>query len=302
MRPARLKPVFEERASAEALAEHRLSRLKIEGKFRRFLVARMGSTGSAWLAKLLCSHPDVYCSHEGVVTQVYPNRHYAGDDVLRFIEYFAWDTKHLAYKAVGDVGSVWSNHLSHLRSFTTALLVRHPARLLRTRLKIYPRDRSFTTIPFESRAAIREIWGINSDDYDPIDRIFLHDIHIFAAQAQLLNQGVHVIRIEDMQDAANCHRILKVLTGLDYGAALVDEAIRTRVNNRAGRPLQISRIVSRFSPRQREWYRVMLADVVPHFGYELMDEPSESSATKRSGVWSLVGTWLNRAGSRLNRF
>ncbi len=109
----------------------------------------MGSTGSAWLAKLLCSHPEVYCSHEAVVAQVYPAKRYTADEVLRFIEYFAWDTKHHAYKAVGDVGSVWSSQLPYLPSFTTAVLVRHPARLLYTRLKIYPTDQTFTMIPCE---------------------------------------------------------------------------------------------------------------------------------------------------------
>lgn len=260
----------------------------------------MGSTGSAWLAKLLCSHPEVYCSHEGVVAQVYPARRYTLHDVLRFIEYFAWDTKHNAYKAVGDVGSVWSSHLAYLPAFTTGLLVRHPARLLHTRLKIYPSDRSFTTIPCESRAAIRQSWGIDMHDVDPIDRIFLHDIYIFASQVELLNKGIRTIRIEDMRDSDNCHRTLQALTGLHYSAALIDDAIRTHVNIRTGRPMPISRIVAGFSARQRDWYRTLLADVVPHFGYELMDEPLASSL-KRPRAWFWIGTWLNRVSSWPNR-
>src|SRR5215831_7852275 len=37
----------------------KLSVLEMTGSHRRFLVARQGSTGSTWLAKLINSHPDV---------------------------------------------------------------------------------------------------------------------------------------------------------------------------------------------------------------------------------------------------
>lgn len=276
-----------------------LSDLKIEGRFRRFLIARMGSTGSAWLAKLLCSHPDVYCSHEGIVTQMYPSKTYGVGDVARFIRFFASDTKHHAYRAVGDVGSVWSSHLPHLRPFTTALLVRHPARLLWTRLKVFPKDRSFTAFPADSQAGIRRMWGINAWDYDPLDRIFLHDLYIFATQIEAINRHVDVIRIEDMRDPACCQTTLRRLTGIHYSDALIDGAILARVNSRTGRPLPVSNVVARFSPRQQDWYRTLLADVVPHFGYELMDESGSSlEPVTRAASWSFV--W-SRIAKRLLR-
>src|SRR5437870_615055 len=109
---------------------------------RGFVINRIGSTGSTWLAKLLNSHADVYCSHEGFTAHVYLSTECTADDVLKFIEYFAWDTKHGAYKVLGDIGSVWAGHLPHLKPMTRGLLVRHPARLLNTRLAIYPSDQS----------------------------------------------------------------------------------------------------------------------------------------------------------------
>src|SRR5262249_44413505 len=68
-----------------------LTRLQVSCSHRRLVVARMGSTGSTWLAKLLNSHPDVFCSHEFVVAQVYPAREYGVPDVERLIEHLATD-------------------------------------------------------------------------------------------------------------------------------------------------------------------------------------------------------------------
>ncbi len=54
-----------------------LSKLDIRGEHHRFLVNRMGSSGSTWLVKLLNSHPDVFCYHEGVLAQIYPHKSYS---------------------------------------------------------------------------------------------------------------------------------------------------------------------------------------------------------------------------------
>lgn len=255
-----------------AEAEVCLANLQINGNVRRFLISRMGSTGSSWLAKLLNGHPEVYCSHEGVLTRLYPFDRLDSRDVIRFIRYFAWDSKHEAYRVLGDVGSAFFYHLRCLSSFTTALLVRHPARILNTRLTVYPRDQSFTTIPTESRTCIKELWGIDLYDYEPIDQIFLHDTWTFAAQLRVLDDADLVIRLEDLQQVENCLRILHALTGLDYSRTLVEEATLKRVNRRTHGAPSIAEIVAGFTSRQRDWYRLMLADVVPNFGYDLLDE------------------------------
>ncbi|HLK19995.1 MAG TPA: hypothetical protein VKT81_13620 [Bryobacteraceae bacterium] len=44
------------------------------------------------------------------------------------------------------------------------------------------------------------------------------------------------------------------------------------VNERALRLDSISEIVARFSTPQRDWYKRLLVEVVPFFGYELMHE------------------------------
>jgi hypothetical protein len=259
-------------ASSHAEADLFLSNLRIFGNVKRFVVSRMGSTGSSWLVKLLNGHPEVHCSHEGLLAQVYPSHQFTGRDVLRFIEYFAWDAKHEAYGVLGDVGSAYFSHLRYLPSFTTALLVRHPARMLNTRLTVYPHDQSFSAIPADSRMCIQELWGIDLHDYEPIDQIFLHDTWTFGSQVFALDQADLVIRLEDLQEVENCLRILHALTGLDYSRTLVEEAILKRVNRRTHGDRSIAEIVAGFSARQRDWYRVMLSDILPSFGYDLLDE------------------------------
>jgi hypothetical protein len=79
---------------------------------------------------------------------------------------------------------------------------------------------------------------------------------------------MRVIRIEDLARAEACYDAAKYLTGLTYPAQIIDEAIKRPVNQRA-KPAPIQQIVSGFTARQREWYRLILRDVAPEFGYEL---------------------------------
>ncbi len=263
-----------ERVYAPALAEVEagFSNLRIVGNVQRFIISRMGSTGSTWFAKLLNGHPEVYCSHEGIMAQIYPSKGFDASDVTRFIKYFAWNAKHEAYRALGDVGSAFFCHLRWLPAFTTALLVRHPARILNTRLTVYPRDQSFSAVPAESHACIQELWGIDLQHYEPIDQIFLHDTWTFATQVWVLDKANLVIRIEDLQEVENCLSILHSLTGLEYSRTLVEEATLNRVNRRSHGDKSIAEIVAGFTPRQRDWYRLMLSDILPSFGYDLQDE------------------------------
>jgi hypothetical protein len=235
----------------------------------------MGSTGSAWLAKLLNSHPDVFCSHESVAARAYPAHRYGHGDIFRLLRWLAWDTMHGAYTAIGDVGSVWGMHAVGLREFQTAILLRHPARLLNSRLTHYPHDQSFTEVG--SDADVREVWDIDMSTCEPLDRVFLHDLFIFASQTWAAERGVRLIRIEDMSDTAHCIQELKHLTGMVYDSGLVEQAIRKRVNERA-RPMAIPQIVASFTPRQREWYWLMLQEAAPYLGYDLDHDISLSAA------------------------
>ena len=243
--------------------------LQLNGNFRRFAIARMGSTGSTWLAKLLNSHPEVFCSHEGIIQHIYPANEYGSDDIGEFLQYLAWDTKHEAYKAVGDVGSVWAWHLAEL-PFTTALLVRHPARMLNTRLRVYAGDQSFTRIDPNTQIALRSLWGIELSRLEPIDQIFLQDLWIFTLQMWAVDKVDAVIRIEDLSNLRYCKSMLKRITGLDYEGSVIARAIERPSNERSGfATMPISDIVGAFSRRQLQWYKAILSSTIAAFGYEL---------------------------------
>jgi len=261
--------IEEENAHSWAEIQAQLSNVELSGSHRRFLVTRMGSTGSTWLAKLLNSHPDVFCTHEQVLARVHARRSFGTTDIVELIRAIASNTHHGAYQAAGDIGSIWLGHARALRGrFTTALLLRHPARLLYTRLKIYPVDQSFTAI--EPSTSARRLWDIDLDRLDMLDRVFVSDLYTFAFQAWALDKIDVIIRVEDLIDPEYCGEILEHLTGVYYEHRLIAGALSTRVNRRTSPDrLTIRQIVEHFTPRQREWYERLLGDVAPYLGYDL---------------------------------
>jgi hypothetical protein len=252
------------------------SRLQVQCGHRCFVVARMGSTGSTWLAKLLNSHPDVFCSHERVVSHVFPATGFDASDLEHLIELLASDCMHGAYEAAGDVGSVWLGYAVALQGkFTTGLLARHPARVVNTRLTT--RGLSFTVISPEARSCIEALWGISLDSMDPIDQAFVHDLHTFASQVRGIDRIDCVMRIEDLLDAGHCREALATLTGIEYREDLITGALACRTNTRATRR-SVPEIVEAFTPDQRRWYEHILADVAPHFGYDLFSDRTSEPA------------------------
>jgi hypothetical protein len=241
----------------------------------------MGTTGSSWLAKLLNSHPDVFCSHEQIVAQVFPARRFGAADIERLIELLATNCLHGAYAAIGDVGSVWSGYAIALTGmFRTGLLIRHPAHLVNRRLAY--RSLDFTTIGADACSSIQALWDISMDSVEPLNQAFIHDLHTFACQAWRLERIDCIIRLEDLQDPERCHEALWKLTGVEYEERLVSGAAASRVNvgpvNRS-----VPEIVERFTPDQLEWYERILGNVVSHFGYDLYsDETATPGFLKRA--------------------
>jgi hypothetical protein len=278
----------------------RLAAVALSGNHRRFLVNRMGSTGSVWLAKLLNSHPDVFCYHEGVVSTIIPDRSYSEQDILEFIDVLAADRMHEAYQAVGDVGSAWLGHVINLKAFTTAVLLRHPARVLNTRMAVYPHDKSFTELSSATKSCIQQIWDIDLERLGPLDRIFLHDLCTFALQAYALGK-VEMIRIEEMRDLESCRAKLTRLTGLDYELQLIEAALKWRINRRTGAQRPIGDILLQtFTRQQREWYFLVLRDIAPRLGYDL--ENDVPSKIEDSSNFELGPKLFNLPVSRLQRY
>ncbi len=245
-----------------------LSKLDIRGEHHRFLVNRMGSSGSTWLVKLLNSHPDVFCYHEGVLAQIYPLKSYTTEHVVNFIQSLAWDDMHGAYKAIGDVGSSWLGHIQAVprNLFTTGILLRHPARMLNTRLKIFETDKSFTKIDPSTLRQIEECWSIKARD--EMDQVFLQDLFHIVAQIRAVDTVDAVIHLERMSDVEYCCNTLQQLTGIHHEPSVVDLFIHNPVNRRSN-TASVQAVLDQFSSDQRAWYKLMLKEDLPRCGYVL---------------------------------
>jgi len=255
-----------------------LSKLDIRGEHHRFLVNRMGSSGSTWLVKLLNSHPDVFCYHEGVLAQIYPQKSYTSEHVVNFIRSLAWDDMHGAYKAIGDVGSSWLGHIHAVprNLFTTGILLRHPARMLNTRLKVFEKDKSFTKIDPSTLRQTEERWGIKA--CNEMDQIFVQDLFHIVMQIRAVDTVDVVIQLERMNDVEYCCNILQQLTGIHHEPSVVDLFIHNPVNRRTN-TVSLQAVLQEFSSEQRAWYNAMLKEDLPRCGYaldsdELLETPT----------------------------
>lgn len=251
-----------------------LSTIRVSASPRRFLVNRMGSTGSTWVAKLLNSHPEVFCSHEGILAKVFPSSELNSDQIITFIQFLAANTTHGAYSAFGDIGSSWLGHVISLPvdTFTTAMLLRHPAKMLNTRLEVIGKDPA--SIPGVNKGfmlCIEKIWGIKSSTLNIIDQIFLQDAFVFASQVQGLNKVDLIMLIENMNDLDYCQSAAFRLTGLMYEASALERFLNHPLNRRSANR-SVKEILRGFSEQQRRWYQLMLKEVLPHFGYALEDD------------------------------
>ena len=245
----------------------------------------MGFTGSTWLAKLLNSHPDVMCTHEQVVVRVHPRKSFDAGDIWRMVSAIAWNTYNGAYRAAGDVGSIFLGHAMALRGkFTTALLMRHPARLLNARLKVYPSYPYFAEIDAESRTAILERWDLDVAQLSKTDARFVCDLFTFATQVQAVGNVDFLIRIEDLRNLDRCHEVAHGLTGVEYETATILRALSNPVNRHTA-AASVPEIVGRFTPQQRDWYHTLLRDAAPKFGYDL-----DADVALAQGAWGTGST------------
>ena len=178
---------------------------------------------------------------------------------------------HDAYAAVGDVGSTWLQHVVALPKdkFSTGVLLRHPARILNTRLKVFPTDQSFTAPNELAQKCIEQIWGIHSSNFTLLDQIFLQDAFFFAFEIHAIGNVDAIIQIERMQETGYCQRMLRALTGQIFDSATIARSIGGGVNRRTEPGLSIPEILDRFSPNQRGWYEQILGDLIGYLGYSL---------------------------------
>jgi len=258
------------------------SSFEYRGLQQRFFVCRLGSTGSAYLAKLIGAHPEVYCSHEGILA----NRPFSAvrqteEEQQAFLTYLCADAMHHAYKATGDVGSAWLAYLRLAPKYCpvgnagpllrTGILHRHPLRVLKTQLHIAAREP--VSLPTDATKIMSEYFGTNGIDCDlksvndSANRNFIWTCYQWrecAIHGGSLDVQIHVERLNDLNYA---QEKLCALTGVEYSATLLSPLIGKVVNTRTGEVEPIDAIYANLPQSYQHWYRVIVDDVADSIGY-----------------------------------
>jgi hypothetical protein len=195
-----------------------------------------------------------------------------------FISWLAAHEMNSAYKTVGDVGSAWISHLASIPKgvLTTGILLRHPARMLNTRLRVYRDDKSYTEIDRECLKRIEQTWAIPALKCSEMDKIFLQDLYNFRTQIEALGSVDVVMQLERLNsDVDYCEDVLHRLTGLYYERSLIEPMVRNPVNRRTEKGVSLRTILGGFTEQQQAWYRLLLQDSISSAGYDLEDDLPE---------------------------
>lgn len=242
--------------------------LPVDKNCAKFFVNRMGFTGSTWLGKLLNSHPDVMCYHEGVMQHAFPSRGYGESDILNYLRFIASFSDHGAYKAVGDVGSTWIGHVLDVppELFNAVTLIRHPIPMLARRLRMIRRGEG--TVTGINLDLLIDIFKLNPIEFSQEDLIFLNDLIHWIMTIVFIDSS-KIIHFEDLLDIGNAKSVCKRLTGLDFDDSLVLRAIDTRVNvSNEAKLDNLEQFNTTFSDLQKIWYLELLAPFAIQVGYE----------------------------------
>lgn len=253
-------------------------KLEWMGQHRRFLVARMGGTGSSFLARLLNSHIDVNCTHEDALKYM---RASIGcvESIKCVYNWLASDSTHDAYKAAGDVGSAFLEHLIAARNVTvhsgaerplplaTGLIVRHPLLVYRVQ-KSY-----FDDAPFQLKdwqvARIARFWPDLSSTEMATDPCFLWNMTVWMEGCVSANNVDVLIRTSDFGDLETLSTIATKLTGLVYPESLLVAATSVRINAKFNADDEITKIFNELSDTQKKRYLDVIAEPAAHLGYSV---------------------------------
>lgn len=251
-----------------------LADTRINGAHRRFFVCRLGQSGSTWFAKLLNSHPEVFCSHERILGNIHPQTGVSMEDQHRLIQWYASDTQHETYKAVGDIGSLDLFLAVSLPRdiFQIGMLMRHPLNQIHTRMNVIHHDPSELVIDDKRLATefyIKRDLGIDASKHSELDRYFLVNTWFWHRQFERAREMDTVIQVERLNEVEYAQQVLQDLTGVHYESALLERALAKRENARAKKVASTKEAFDQFTPQQQEWYRFMVNDLAEEFGYSI---------------------------------
>lgn len=203
---------------------------------RLFGVVTWGNAGSMWLAKLLNSHPGIFCLHhlKGQWADILGQKRL---DDLRYYEVI--ERQASAYDLAGDVHGVELEGLPRLERrygerFRAAVLVRHPVpRILSHLGSVAEKGRPYYDLNYRRlrRGLSSELRTLLNDE----ERLFFVHVMGLVNRVVVERDAAPVFTLEDLsQDRSSVARLLDHLSAgsLDPGNLLDGEAWHRPVNSR----------------------------------------------------------------------
>lgn len=221
------------------LFEMSLDTLFAPANTRYFIVLTPGHSGSVWLTKVLNSHPDVFCFHEGVLQRTFPLRwrDLKEEDRISWL-YAVRESTHYPkiFQAIGDVGSV-TPEIACLpqiqKLFRIFGLTRNGILFVRSQLSSLVLDlpASFREkIESDFQKALEKfpsLKGLNKRDFKT--KLFIYTC--FRWRKHLEAPVLKTYRIEDLNDINNLCQAFQEITGLDIPQKeTIEKMIGQRVN------------------------------------------------------------------------
>lgn len=168
---------------------------------RLFALVSWGCAATTWIAKVLNSHPDVFCAHAANISWMHfggPNsRRLDGLDYLLLLAEMG-----NGYIAAGDVHGISRDCIPHLRasfgeSFSAAVLVRDPLPRLNSQMALFRRYKDFSVWDLSYTDEIIRSKGILLPQKDEEHKMFVHAANMLNAILQEKDLGT-VYRMEDL--------------------------------------------------------------------------------------------------------
>lgn len=213
---------------------------------RLFAVVSWGCAGTSWLARVLNSHPDVYCVHAAATLwRIFADAPYAdGPAYMRLL-----GAQGYAHRVAGDVHGVSRAEIPAIRrefgdSFHAAVLVRDPLPRLRSQLALMARLGRHQNWDLSYVAAKASELGLDPARWSYEDNLRFHAVNMLNSITEEVAAGP-VYRIEDL--GASDAILLELFSHLTDGLAVPAwwlAYVRTlkHVNSHANKVIDSSRL------------------------------------------------------------
>jgi hypothetical protein len=233
-----------------------------------FAVISWGCAATSWTARVLNSHPDIFCVHASNIFW----ENLGGVPRLDGVEYMRIvGSQGYAHVAAGDVHGVSRQHIPQLRrafgeKFNSAVVVREPLPRLLSQLALFERFEQFQSWDLGYVSSIIENKRIALPDHTYRSRFFVHAANMLNAILEEPDAG-RIFRSEDLtQSPAVLREFIEELTRGKISPATewLESALRTGRLNAHSRPGH--------DPKFADWQLEVIHKVVEPRSWEIYSQ------------------------------